>query len=396
MSDNIPYDIQTDIIKRLPIESVIKFRSISKAWKCIIDGSDFIACYRGHQQHLRLKFYHLTQKPNYVSVVDDDTFPLHKVSLSVPQMVKMLNSRFFIVGSSRGLCCLYSSYLRDLGYTRRGTAILWNVSIRKAVAVVEPNRPDIVYGMYETCLGFGVCCETNDPKLVQITCIGNNWEDVKSISCIPWQVEVFALSTGAWRSSYSNLPRKSLRFFWQPVVVDGCLYWLVVDRIAIDDRYRYLSLIISFDLTSEEFREINLPDSLAKTPPCSLLIFKLKESLVVVEREYMSFSVSCMMEDGVSKSFTKLFTVNIGYPTVSGFTKSGDPIVYRLCFDTSRRYLYAVYDPNSKQIKNIEISDAGYKFFVCPYMETLLLVDQPDSIIYDEGKRYIENFKVES
>uniref|UniRef100_A0A251U1I1 Putative F-box domain-containing protein n=1 Tax=Helianthus annuus TaxID=4232 RepID=A0A251U1I1_HELAN len=51
MSDNIPFELQSEIMKRLPAESLIRFRSVCKSWKSLIHSSDFIAGYRG-QQHL--------------------------------------------------------------------------------------------------------------------------------------------------------------------------------------------------------------------------------------------------------------------------------------------------------------------------------------------------------
>ncbi|GKB61169.1 ribonuclease H-like domain-containing protein [Tanacetum coccineum] len=45
MSDNIPFDIQTEIIKRAPVKSVIRFRTVSKSWKSLIDSSEFIAVF---------------------------------------------------------------------------------------------------------------------------------------------------------------------------------------------------------------------------------------------------------------------------------------------------------------------------------------------------------------
>ncbi|KAF5808807.1 putative F-box domain-containing protein [Helianthus annuus] len=32
MSNNIPLEIQTEIMKRLPVKSLLRFRSVSKSW----------------------------------------------------------------------------------------------------------------------------------------------------------------------------------------------------------------------------------------------------------------------------------------------------------------------------------------------------------------------------
>nr|GEZ54789.1 hypothetical protein [Tanacetum cinerariifolium] len=45
MSDNIPFDIQIDIMNRLPEKSLLQFRVVSKQWKFSIDSFDFIRNY---------------------------------------------------------------------------------------------------------------------------------------------------------------------------------------------------------------------------------------------------------------------------------------------------------------------------------------------------------------
>ncbi|PWA48164.1 F-box domain-containing protein [Artemisia annua] len=49
MSDNIPFDIQVDIMNRLPVKSLMQFRSLSKSWKAAIDCNDFIRRYGFHE-----------------------------------------------------------------------------------------------------------------------------------------------------------------------------------------------------------------------------------------------------------------------------------------------------------------------------------------------------------
>ncbi|GJX46293.1 probable LRR receptor-like serine/threonine-protein kinase isoform X2 [Tanacetum coccineum] len=62
MSDFIPFDIQKEIIKRVPdVESLIRFRSVSKSWKSFINSPQFIAGYdvrlsQPHRLILRSRF----------------------------------------------------------------------------------------------------------------------------------------------------------------------------------------------------------------------------------------------------------------------------------------------------------------------------------------------------
>ncbi|KAJ0691628.1 putative F-box domain-containing protein [Helianthus annuus] len=397
MSDNVPFEIQEEIIKRLPVKSLIRFQSVSKSWKSLIESSDFITHYRSDQQHLLVYLPRYGSEQNYVSIVDDNTFPEQRVSVTLPPLVKMLKG-YRILGSSHGLLCLYNN----------GRVVIWNPSIRKTVAVVVPNMLDD--GIFDTGLGFGVCRETSDPKVVRIRYI-RSFVDTESVTSIPWQVEVFTLSTGEWRSpDSSNLPRKSIVFNIRQIAggvcIDGVFYWLATDRSTVDDEIEAYNMIISFDMTSEEFGEVNLPDSFVYSGSMwNLYIYNRRESLVLVEYiaevDNRAYSV-WMMEDGVPKSFTKLYTKTIHLPDatinrVVEFTRSGEPVMEVTKDDGESSWIVG-YEPNSKEISNlgmlIGIDEGGF-FNAHSYMETLLLLDQPSFMVFDEGIRYIESFKEE-
>ncbi|KAF5796749.1 putative F-box domain-containing protein [Helianthus annuus] len=360
MLDYIPLEIQSEIFKKLPVKSLIQLRSVSKTWKSLIDSSAFIASYSSQQRHLLA--YH-DREHRYDSIVDDDTFPNKKVTVTIP-----VNQQkdYDIIGCSHGLLCLYGEFGR---YVPRCKAIIWNISVRKAVTVVVPKMG---VGLHKA-FGFGVCCGTCDPKIVKIT-----YNDTELMTSNRWHAEVFSLSTGAWRR-HGNPPRNSIQFpcFRIAVAVDGGLYWLAFNRIPIDGGFRSDNLIISFDLTSEEFGEVNLPDSLAQCSHSSLSIFKLRESLVVHAFDFPC-SVVWMMNDDVPKTFTKLFTINLPVCViVRGFRKSGEPIYETVKEHQEIGGRLAVCEPNSKNMVDLGIDEA-FSFSVFPYTETLLLLDKPD------------------
>ncbi|KAJ0727012.1 putative F-box domain-containing protein [Helianthus annuus] len=262
MSDNIPFELQEIIMKNLPVEPLIRFRSVCKAWKSLIDSSDFI---RNHitqqkQQHLLIRYHDLLIcYKKYVSIadIDDDTDTDTGTDAIPPSVVNLVAHH---TDSSHGLLCSF-------GETDR-KAVIWNPSIRKAVDVVLPHMADDE--MYTIVLGFGVCRETTDPKIIKIR-ISHDTEGL-----IPWQVEVFTLSARVWRSTYSsNVPSKFVIFDEEQVVVGGVVYWLANDRVGAEDGHD--NLIVSFDLTREEFGEVKLPDRLAYNN-CRLCMFKSRES----------------------------------------------------------------------------------------------------------------------
>ncbi|GKA77080.1 putative F-box protein [Tanacetum coccineum] len=211
MSDYIPLEIQTEIIKRLPIKSLIQFRSVLKQWKSLIDSSQLIAEY---QQNTRLQQH------------------------------------------------------------------LLNPTIRKSVDAVVSRPFD---GRFDNDnVGFGVCPHTLEPMLVKIP----TEYPIKNLDNTTWVVDVFRLSSGVWKSLCVDLPW-SITSTCSQVVIDKFIYWHAFERISGYD------LIKSFDMISEEFTKIRLPDSLSSSgndeTDMGMYICKLEESLVVLQFDETDF-----------------------------------------------------------------------------------------------------------
>ncbi|GKB37765.1 F-box domain containing protein [Tanacetum coccineum] len=64
-SDYIPFEIQSEIMKRLPVKSLVQFRSVSKQWKSFIDCPEFIKTY--HINHPNPK-HHLLCTVGYTRI----------------------------------------------------------------------------------------------------------------------------------------------------------------------------------------------------------------------------------------------------------------------------------------------------------------------------------------
>ncbi|MFS8015813.1 putative F-box associated interaction domain-containing protein [Helianthus anomalus] len=202
---------------------------------------------------------------------------------------------------------------------------------------------------------------------------------MESKTFIPWQVEVFTLSTRVWRGlSSSNFPCNLVRCYGSQVYVDGVLYWLASDKV--NGILRGFIMIVSFDLTSEEFRQVYFPDNLAPQPFGKFSMYKLRETLAViepcVEDSNLVHHVWMMEKDDVTRSFKKLYTISNHSPDVSivgvcGFRKTGEALIELETHPGSTKIL-AAYDPYSKAITNLGIN--GRNFSLYSYMETLVLL----------------------
>nr|GEX44534.1 hypothetical protein [Tanacetum cinerariifolium] len=217
MSDNVPFDIQVKIIKKLPVKSLIQFRLVSKTWKSLIDSKEFIASYHiqeQQQQHCLLVGYTDPKDSNvgekHVSVIDDNTFPQHKITLDVPMSAKLLKVPTMV--SSQGLFCWYCAFAFQ-GISESHTAVIWNPAIRKSVSI------------------------NNMPVLSPCQGPGENQRDPI--------VEVYTLSAGVWRSLSVNLPCKSLVFTHDQVAIGRFIYWRAYERRHVDAGLEWYNLIMS-------------------------------------------------------------------------------------------------------------------------------------------------------
>ncbi|XP_023746400.1 F-box protein At2g21930 [Lactuca sativa] len=146
ISAQIPFHIQEEIMRRLPVKSLVQFRSVSKRWKSLIDSSEFIAAHSlySHTQHQHLLVSHLdvSQEEDHVlfcqSYTDDDTFPKHRSDLTLPPLFAQRNFHPRVIGSSHGLLFLYN----PAHECTRGMVVIWNPSIRKSIVVDVPANLD--------------------------------------------------------------------------------------------------------------------------------------------------------------------------------------------------------------------------------------------------------------
>ena len=354
-------------MKRLPVKSLVQFRCVSKAWKSLIDSSEFIAAHslRRHTQphYLLVSYENPLVEEDYVlfsrCYTNDDSSPQQSSVPTLPQSVKQLILPS-VVGSSQGLLCLYGSHPNFQTHM----AVLWNPSIRKSIAVLMPYFGVCPYTCdpIQPSIGFGVCPITNDPKIVANTSSS--------------EFMIYTLSTGKWRSLPTNLPPKRIQGLFYFVVTDRFIYW----EVELKD----LKMIMSFDLISESFELIDLPDSLARGDPWVVSISKLRDSLAIVQNgdDYNSSTV-WMMEVGARKSFTKLFTITTPHENIVGFSKNGIPIM-TVVDDDDDDYMtkLVVYETNSEHNNVLEICKMPDHFYVHSYMETLLLLGLSDGTSY--------------
>ncbi|GKD51946.1 retrovirus-related pol polyprotein from transposon TNT 1-94 [Tanacetum coccineum] len=259
-------------------------------------------------------------------------------------------------------------------------AVLWNPCVGKTVGIPISNKLHLMNR--HTYIGFGVCPNTSDPKLVRINTIGYP-------TVLNWEVEVFTLSTRVWKS-VSNIPPafRTCQLTFGYVFVDGFIYWRAYGNINLADGIKS-HFIISFNFKSDAFGQVCLPAGrLVRTN--KFTISKVYETLGLFEYYKEGEKRFCdvwIMKEGATKSFTKMLSIEapdrwMSYRVLE-LRKNGEAIIENID-DTITNYssVLEVYDPSSgRRISGLGINGYPYSFSMNSYMETLLLLDQSNSII---------------
>ncbi|GJV04770.1 F-box domain containing protein [Tanacetum coccineum] len=201
-----------------------------------------------------------------------------------------------------------------------------------------------------------------------------------------WVVEVFTLSRRVWETVPMDAPFKLCDLVWTHVFIDEVIYWHAFDDKELDTDLRS-NFIVSFDLKSDKFGEVCLPDRLVYVH--HLLAANVNELLALLEHNDEGETLVCgvwMRKDGENKPFSKIYTVKfegwLVYNSVLGFRKNGEAVMELDDGDNNKEAEIGVYETSSGRINSVGIIGKRFTFCVMAYMETLLLLDEPNTIIH--------------
>uniref|UniRef100_A0A7N2M1L9 F-box domain-containing protein n=1 Tax=Quercus lobata TaxID=97700 RepID=A0A7N2M1L9_QUELO len=295
-SERLPDDVVFDILVRLPVKPIIRFRCVSKPWYSIITNPLFITAQLNRSKSLLPNNVN-DDHNGYLLCTSLAVYPHHELSVFVRNSYRTFTqiSGFEIpfsfdsfVGFCNGIYCFFEIHYR---------IYLWNPVIKKFKILT----PTLVCCDKFFCRGVAhglvYHSQTNDFKILRIL-----FEKELPLA------EVYTLSTDSWRSveisveSLRGSPIVDIR--GKPFVfVNGALHSLIYTK---DHKF-----ILCFDLNEERFREIMLPQNYFDEfsnkfeLPERLAVFKGFLALVVFGG-YDICQIWVMMEYGVVESWTKI------------------------------------------------------------------------------------------
>ncbi|XP_028785366.1 F-box/kelch-repeat protein At3g06240-like [Neltuma alba] len=238
----LPEKIIRNILKRLPVKSLVRFQCVCRHWRNLFKTASFIADHLHHSNHQNP--YLLFQRDGW-----DDPSNLYWLDSEMqvrdfqnPLLLDYLK-RGKIVGSSNGLLCVEINK-HDVS---PHFLLVWNPAIREVRLVPETNFHEDYY-LYSVAFGFSPII--NDYKIV-ILYVNEYYTELSA-------VKVYSLSSGSWKEVKFRL-NHSTCLHSHCVTVNGVMFWLGSKRVG-EDPDDNEGLIVSLDLATEAFRVIPIPE----------------------------------------------------------------------------------------------------------------------------------------
>ncbi|KAI9126209.1 hypothetical protein K1719_002630 [Acacia pycnantha] len=231
---DLPQDIITNILVRLPVKSLIRIQCVCKDWKNLFRTPSFIAEHLHHStlQNPLLICDNVISNPWHVRLLNREmqVVEFHNTHIIDPLMPKW-------VYSSNGLLCM------DLRGTCQDSLWLWNPTIRVARQVPKSLKSLNHYEYECFSVGFGFSPIVNDYKIVKLFFFGG----------FIVQGEVYSLRTEVWRKVEVGNLKGVHDCQWRAFSCNGAIFWIGCKEDVEGHSKSWLYLIVSFDIATEVF-----------------------------------------------------------------------------------------------------------------------------------------------
>lgn len=376
----LPADVVVEILARLPVKSLIRFKCVCKSWYALIINPNFItkhlqlnkASSNTHKNARFLLKNHISHKP-VVSMLFYES-PNVSLGAAMPLFDEDLHS-VTLYGTCDGIVCVgFTSRLPPGNFDRQMG--LWNPATREFRALPSsrvPRPADLL--VQWTDIGFGLDFTSKDYKMVEIIEFASR--------DYPPQVEVYNLSTDTWRKCDTVVPDSARATRPYSVYLNGFCYWWAGDVV---DGGR---VVLSFDMADEVFHEIPPPDMEGDS---YVTLAKINESiaLIIDDANNRLYDVWVMNGNGVDKTWTRQSSIVYGSLEilyVLALLDHGEALV---------KYKYGghigLYNPRTRKFNDLQLPESA-SYGSCQlvfYSESLVSVKRRNELHQQDNSCNIE------
>nr|XP_023926064.1 F-box/kelch-repeat protein At3g06240-like [Quercus suber] len=368
--NDLPDEIVLNILTRLPAKSVIRFRCVCKPWNSSITTSYFISTHLNNFAHAHDIDIDNDNGDGYIIHMPWDTNSSNRVVCTVA-----LDRTFDRISEIEVPFDLPSGCTCGLDISDY-VIYLWNPSIRKFKKLPDSclRKLDFVI------VGFAYHSEKNDYKVLRISSYPAARQP------IPDKIEAYTLSSDSWRRVGMSLRASVMvRDYCSRLpfpLVSGALHW--ISRVIEGEEERESEVIMSFDVNSEKFRMLRMPDGsmLIVRFQIGLASFKGKLAFLTFgksEQHGYHYAIWVMREYGMLESWNKIFVVPFQRLAVCiAYTMHGSLLIH--CLDLpNQEQKFVLVDAETLHEKDFDIQQPSC---VATFIESLALLDGANMLSY--------------
>ncbi|XP_074317989.1 F-box/kelch-repeat protein At3g06240-like [Silene latifolia] len=259
------------------------------------------------------------------------------------------------------------------------------------------------YFPFNSVCGFGFDPISDDYKVVRLIELDICYEASSEV-----QVEVFSLKSGCWRVIGVG-PCFGIKPYYNgytPRFFNGSVYWVVSSYSP--DEY-----VLRFDMSTEIFETIQLPEVLKLSESGyiqGLYIQASERMLTLIKSNYSDYesricstcSAWILKEDGVGKSWTKIFDFDIaklrprGMPMAFSFRKNGEIIMVKSnhqSYVEEENVVFSIDPVTQSEATLRNVNAKHHSFYLSTYVESMVLFKEGKGI--EEQNTPLKFFPIE-
>ncbi|XP_070054996.1 F-box/kelch-repeat protein At3g23880-like [Nicotiana tomentosiformis] len=303
MGTHVQEEIIVDILSRLPVESLMRFKCVSGSWNTLISSCYF------RTKHLNIASRNQNLQKLLISQISykdgeaNTSISFSSLSLNI-QVVRKLDCPLnYEPKYGRIYCCCDGLFLVGLQNTPKrdpSILLLWNPSTRETIVLPHSDYSTVDRNRYTFGLGFD--SSSNDYKVLKV----NNEDDTLN--------EILSVKSGSWRKLANKSCRNNVSCLFMHMdlaFVHGAFHWL--GRIQLPE-----FIVISFNISNETYRNEPLPEPVCLTMTVRESVVSVLKGMLCVYSTYhdgSTFNLWVMKLYGVKESWSKMLTIPaIGVP----------------------------------------------------------------------------------
>ncbi|KAA8533899.1 hypothetical protein F0562_031416 [Nyssa sinensis] len=208
-------DLLTEILLRLPIRSLIRFKSVSKHWLSLITNPHFCLRRNPHPNPPSGLFLHRSSRPTNPKFewvpLDNTQNPTNNAPFSSLTFVND-TSGITILQSCNGLLCCRSFRVRE----PKSSYYIYNPTTKQFTTLPRPGG-----GISKTIHGVNLAFDPSKSPHYKVVC-------VRSSELVPehYQIEIYSPDTGPWRVSGRPFTAHFDTQFNRGVYWNGAIHWI--------------------------------------------------------------------------------------------------------------------------------------------------------------------------